>query len=294
MPSSLEASAIVCTLDRGPAIVETVESLLGQQEPSGGGGFEILLVDNASKPENARILTDLAASHRERVRYVREAEVGESAARNCAVREARGRIHAHIDDDAVAEPGWLRALCAPFADESVGGVGGFIGLRYDSRPPDWVDASLTPYLSAFDAGAAPKDLHYPDYPRGANMAFRASVFERAGKFSTTYGRKGSSLLSYSETEMYWRIERAGYRIVYAPDARIDHIVPARRLTHEWFRDRIYWQGRSIAKFDREHHGIVHMLLQLPRHYVKGFTRPQLHRALHTGYMSGALRALVGG
>ena len=291
--SSIFASAIICTLNRGPKIGATIESLLEQRQP-GGGEFEILIVDNGSTAENAGILKQHAGAHPDRIRYTLEPETGESSARNCATRTARGQIHAHIDDDAIADPDWLEKLCAPFADQRIGGVGGRIRLHYESPPPDWVDESLTPYLSAFDEGDLPRDLQYPDYPRGANMAFRVDALRAAGPFSTKYGRKGTSLLSYSETEMYYRVARAGYRIVYAPDAGIDHIVSPGRLTEEWFRRRIHWQGRSMAHFAGEHDGRWSLLKQFPQEIGKWLLRPRnLHHAKHGGWIAGAWREVLG-
>jgi GT2 family glycosyltransferase len=285
-PPHLEASVIVCTLDRGPKITATIESLLQQDAPD--GGFEILLVDNGSRAENVSILTDFAARFPERVRYVREEEIGESAARNCGTRHARGAVHVHIDDDAIADPGWLRAICRPFAeDPNVGGAGGRIRLRFEDERPGFVDEELEPYLSSFEAGDGPRDLEYPHFPRGANMAFRATVFETAGAFSTDYGRKGPSLLSYSETEMFFRIARAGWRIVYVPGAGIDHLVSGTRLNRDWFKRRIHWQGRSMGRFDREHFGLLHVLARAPRMLLKCFTRPALHRDLPRGWLIGA-------
>lgn len=292
-PEPVYASAIICTLNRGPKIDETIASLLQQAEPA-GGAFEILLVDNGSSEENAALLRQHAAAHPQRIRYLREEEIGESAARNCATRHARGVIHAHIDDDAVADPDWLAQLCAPFADPRVGGSGGRIRLRYEVEPPAWVDARLLPYLSAFDAGDESIDLHYPEYPRGANMAFRAAALAEVGPFSTRYGRKGRSLLSYSEIEMFYRVAQAGYRIVYAPAAGIDHIVAPGRLEEGWFRERIHWQGRSMARFQGEHEGRLSLLRRLPAELAKCLLRKRdLHHAKHGGWLAGAWRQLLG-
>ena len=292
MPTAPRASAILCTLNRGPKIRETVDSLLAQHDVA--GGFEILIVDNASSPANAAVLRDLAAAHPERIRYELEPVVGESSARNRAIHTARGRYLAFLDDDAVAPPEWLGALLAPFeAGTAVGGTGGPIRLRYEEPPPAWVDADFTPFLSAFDAGGEPIDLHYPDYPRGANMAFDREVFAKAGDFSLHYGRKADCLLSYSETEMYYRVERAGFRVVYAPDAWVDHIVAPGRCTPEWFHRRIHWQGRSMGRFEVEHDGRMAVLARAPRQFAKWLLRPAPHRARHAGWLLGAAAAFLG-
>ena len=52
-----------------------------------------------------------------------------SAARNAGIVAAAGDIVAFIDDDAVAEPSWLRHLTAPFDDPGIAATGGFVRGR---------------------------------------------------------------------------------------------------------------------------------------------------------------------
>jgi GT2 family glycosyltransferase len=288
MPDPVRVSAVVCTHERGPDIELTIDSLLAQGLPA--GEFEIVLVDNGSSPANAAILRRAAASNPTRVRYVREDVLGESSARNCALRETTSELIAFLDDDAVAAPGWLGAFVAAFdRDPGLGVVGGRVDLRYLAPPPPWLDASLVPYLSAFDQGDERRELTFMDYPRGASMAFRRAVFADAGLFSQRFGRKGKCLLSCSEIEMCYRIERAGWRIEYLPEARIDHIVPAERLQESWFARRIYWQGRSLALLELTHFGRLHVLRRTLGQLLALLRKSRLHRGLHVGYLAGVPR-----
>ena len=66
MSRPIRASAVVCTLDRGPEIALTIESLVRQDLPA--GDYEILIVDNGSNPENAEILRAQAGGHERPVR----------------------------------------------------------------------------------------------------------------------------------------------------------------------------------------------------------------------------------
>lgn len=49
-----------------------------------------------------------------------------SEARNLGIAASAGAVVAFIDDDAVAEPGWLKALALPFADPEVAAAGGYV------------------------------------------------------------------------------------------------------------------------------------------------------------------------
>ena len=75
----------LCTLDRGPAIETTVASLLDQDLPR--ERFELLLIDNDSRPENADLLRAIAGREAPTVRYVHEPVRGLSAARNRGIAE---------------------------------------------------------------------------------------------------------------------------------------------------------------------------------------------------------------
>ncbi len=54
------------------------------------------------------------------------------------------------------------------------------------------------------------------------------------------------LLSGEETDLNFRIQKAGYQIWYCPKAVVHHVIPAARLSKTFFRSRFYWDGRTWA------------------------------------------------
>jgi glucosyl-dolichyl phosphate glucuronosyltransferase len=67
----VKASVILPTKDRGPAIAETIESLIALDFPQ--DQWEILIVDNLSNPENQKQLQIFQASYPDRIRsYIRQ------------------------------------------------------------------------------------------------------------------------------------------------------------------------------------------------------------------------------
>ena len=117
-----------------------------------------------------------------------------------------------------------------------------------------VGRSVLPYLTVWDKGPEILPLTYNEYPRGANIAYRAEAFERFGPFSPHLGRKGRSLTSCEEIEHCLRIERGGGQIVYTPAARVRHWVDTSRITPEWMVNRFAAQGRSEAIIHYQHAG----------------------------------------
>jgi cellulose synthase/poly-beta-1,6-N-acetylglucosamine synthase-like glycosyltransferase len=179
---------------------------------------------------------------------VLESEAGLANARNVGIREARGRIVAYIDDDARAAPSWASQLIR--AHRVFGGVAGAVGGRVVPRwvipPPNWLAPDLLPYLSLLDLGSEMRELAPGEYLCGCNLSFDRAALIAIGGFSTVLGRHGAgaSLLSNEELDVCNRLRAMGKRVVYAPEATVEHIIPAERLTQRWFRRRVAWQTVS--------------------------------------------------
>ncbi len=289
--AKLSIAAIVCTLDRGPAIERTLAALCAQDLPA--DEFEILIIDNCSREENAQLLRGAVRTEPPILRYFREDKLGESSARNRALRECKAEILAFIDDDAIPDPNWLRAIRRAFAEQpALGAIGGRVLLDLEIERPVWLDDELLPYLSGFDLGEEQRSLVYPDFPRGANMAFRRQVFADGAKFDERLGLRGSCLLTMSETEMCDRVAGAGWDLAYLPEARVVHMISANRMQREWFADRVYWQGRSRCSFEALRYGRMHILRRIPGQVWGCLHKPGLQRRLHLGYLAECWHALL--
>lgn len=96
-------TAAICTRHRPLQLARALDSLLAQS----AAPAEIIVVDNApSDDATARLVTERFSG----VRYLREPVPGLDFARNRALGEAAGEIVAFLDDDAVADRDWCRAL----------------------------------------------------------------------------------------------------------------------------------------------------------------------------------------
>ncbi|GFH79808.1 hypothetical protein Sgou_44780 [Streptomyces gougerotii] len=129
-------SVIVCvhTEERWQDILDAVASLGAQSLPP----LEILLVVD-HHPVLLERLEHRFADGPPQVRVMPNAGPrGLSAGRNTGVGAARGEWVAFLDDDAVADPDWLRHLAAGYADPGVLAVGGRTEPRWESgRRPGW-------------------------------------------------------------------------------------------------------------------------------------------------------------
>src|SRR5262249_3976144 len=114
-----DISILICTRDRSDSLLPTVRSIL--EDAPMDGSAEVLVIDQGRGDAVEQALAPLLVSDT-RLRYLREASVGLSAARNAGLRVARGAVIAFTDDDCTVEPGWLGALQAAFAAHPEAGI----------------------------------------------------------------------------------------------------------------------------------------------------------------------------
>jgi GT2 family glycosyltransferase len=297
-----DVSVVVCTRNRSAALAKACEAMLAVDfDPD---RWEMLIVDNSSTDDTPDVARSVADANPGRVRVMVEEEIGLSAARNAGIDATTAEIVAFIDDDAFPEPGWLTAIVKGFRRPEVMCVGGPVAPLIEGELPGWFSGRFLPYLTVWDLGEDEIDLHYNEYPRGANIAYRRSGLERVGGFSTRLGRKGSSLLSCEEIELCLRLERAGYAVLYQPEARVRHFTPVGRLTPEWLEARFSAQGRSEAIINWMHAGFEGWRVGLKtarRHAAHarknrtlvGDVFADCHRHTVRGYYRGLVDVLTG-
>jgi glycosyltransferase involved in cell wall biosynthesis len=96
---AVDISIVIPTHNRTTLLIEAIDSALAQTKPA----REIIVVDDGSGPETAAIV----AKYERRLKYVRQANAGQQAARNKGVEVASGSWVATLDDDDVYQPEYL-------------------------------------------------------------------------------------------------------------------------------------------------------------------------------------------
>ena len=185
-----------------------------------------------------------------------EREPGISGARNTGFDHASGAVLALIDDDAVAEPDWLERLVAPYTDADVLGVGGCVLPDWCSGRPDWFPAEFNWVVGCSWTGL-PDTLAEVRNPIGASLSMRREVYAAVGGFHHEMGRvaapNGALVTGAAdETEFCIRASKLypGGRWLYAPDARVHHVVAQSHLTWTFFVGRCRMEGDSKAVLTR--------------------------------------------
>ena len=119
-------------------------------------------------------------------------------------------IVAFLDDDAVAEPDWLRHFDEGYDDPLVMAVGGRTCRLGVGPRPAWFPEEFD-WVVGCTYRAAPGRVRVRNV-LGGNASFRRSAFDAAGGFATGIGRDGDKRpLGCEETELCIRLSRPGRR-----------------------------------------------------------------------------------
>jgi glycosyltransferase involved in cell wall biosynthesis len=271
-----QISAVICTHNRDPYLGAAIDSLLHQKFD---GEYEVIVIDNASS-DRTREVVESRLSH-PRLRYIHEAVLGLSVARNTGAKHALSPILAYLDDDAVASPQWLRVLHEAYQqNEKLAIAGGKVTLLWSAgmTAPTWLSPGLAGNLGAYDLGDAPLLIDRPGLtPRGLNYSIRRTFLDQIGGFDVNLGRVGKNLLSNEELLMTERALELGWQVAYLPDAIAAHNVAPERVRRAWFLSRGWWQG--ISECYREELSGRSGWGQLPRggeRFLRGAYRSLIH------------------
>jgi O-antigen biosynthesis protein len=269
----VSVSIVVATFDRPHDLRQCLRSLIAQRGPH---AIEIIVVDNNP---SSRITPAVVADFPS-VKIVSEPRRGLSYARNAGIVETSGDVIVATDDDVTAPPGWVEALVRPFEDpevmvvtgnvvpaelsaesqrlfEAYGGLGrGEEGFRVDHA-----------WFWSF-RGAVPTWL----LGATANAAFRSSIFgdPEIGLMDEALGA-GTPTGCSEDTYVFYRVLRAGYAIVYEPDAFVAHHhrtdMPAlRRQIYSYAKGHVAYQLRTLFH-EGDLRALGRLLVQLPAVYV---------------------------
>ncbi|GJM28679.1 MAG: glycosyl transferase family 2 [Cyclobacteriaceae bacterium] len=239
-------SIIVCTYNRDKYLVKCLEHLSNQSAHN--DVFEIVVVNNNSTDDTDRVCSDFKKNHHEiQFHYVTEKQQGLSICRNRGLKVSAGLLVSYIDDDAFADSDYVKNLIRYFREHpEVDAIGGKVTPVYQGDPPDWMSRYLLPLVASLDKGEQSKPFGGVQFPIGANMAFRRSVFSEAEPFHTGLGRKGKFLGSGEEKDLFYRLKRRKCQIHYVSDVKVLHYIPESRLDPAYIKKMAQGIGQSEA------------------------------------------------
>ena len=244
----LSATVVVPTiLGRPDQLARTVASLDAMDYPE----FDIVVVDNRRGTPSTPA-PDF--TRHPRVRVVAEPVPGISSARNRGVSQSTGAFVAFTDDDAVVEPGWLRALGSRFANEpDVDAIGGLVlPSELDTEPQLWFEEFYGGFSQSFRRSSASigrtreADPLFPYAPgrfgAGCNMALRRDALERLGGFDVRLGT-GTPARGGEDLAIFIALLEDGGTAGFEPSAVVRH---SHRRTEEEFLHQVRAYGTGLS------------------------------------------------
>jgi GT2 family glycosyltransferase len=280
----VSVSVVVATRDRPDDLRRCLASLIRQRTRR---HVELIVVDN--NPGSG--LTPSVTREFAHVKLIAEPRRGLSYARNAGILEACGHIVITTDDDSIADQGWIERLIAPFRQDDVMVVTGNVFPAelevLAQRQFEWY-GGLSRGFEGAEFSWEPMRRHFlalPTWRIGstANAAFRASIFgdPRIGLLDEALGA-GMPTGCSEDTYLFYKVLKAGYRIVYEPGAYVWH---RHRTTDAAFRRQMFNYSKGHVAYhlttllrDRDPRGLFRLAAELPMahatriyHRLRGWT-----------------------
>jgi len=181
--------------------------------------IEIILVDNASTDGSVDFVKENFPS----VKIVQNSKnLGFAEATNIGIMKSKGELITLFNQDAIADKGWLANLVEEIkSSEEIAAVAGKVyywGDKYGKDAVFCTWSKIDPYTAMpyNFAGNDPKAA--VDYLTGCAMLVKKEIIEEIGPLDTGY------FLYFDETDWCARVIRAGYKLIYVPNAIVWHVV----------------------------------------------------------------------
>lgn len=222
---------------------ELIDSL-----PLGSPSMEVIVVDNASKEDEASIIENRYPN----IKVIRSNKnLGFAGGNNLGIKAARGKYLFFINNDTLLshQPSAIDSLISRLeSDEKIGMVCPKIRFAWDNNPIQF--AGYTP-LSRFtmrnhSIGFGETDKgqyntpHPTPYAHGAAMMVKREALEKVGLMPECY------FLYYEELDWSMMFTRAGYTIWYEPTCTIYH--KESRATGQNSPLKVYYLTRNRLLF----------------------------------------------
>ncbi|HEV3156512.1 MAG TPA: glycosyltransferase [Candidatus Baltobacteraceae bacterium] len=234
----LELSVVIPTRDRLNTLRHVIPALL--RNDLNAECYEILVADSQSTDGTKEFLADVAREH-PNVRHIPGPYTGRASARNAGIDAARGEVILFTDADIIASPTLLSThLGHHRVQQGIAVVG--MELQVGSLD-EYERLRDNPLLRRPLHPNSRKQLSWLYFLTG-NASARKRDLDQVGRFDEDFTGYG-----HEDLELGYRLEAAGIRILYDPNALDYHWHP---VPYDEQKDKMRLAGRSTVRFYRKH------------------------------------------
>jgi GT2 family glycosyltransferase len=231
----MQASIVIPVWNGEAVLPDCLESIY---KHSGSELLEVICVDNDSRDGSAALI----AGRYPRIRLLRQpVNLGFAGGVNAGIEAARGDVFVLLNQDCIAQPGWLTALVQALEENAGFGVAGCTILNADGtlnhtgacvRRPDAYGIHLTERTTHEPASV--------ECVTGAAMAIRRETWNAVGRFD-----EGYYPAYYEDSDYCYRARRKGFGVAYVPNACVAHLCSGR----EWLADPLrHTANQHLARY----------------------------------------------
>jgi succinoglycan biosynthesis protein ExoM len=204
--------------------------------------IEVVIVDNDSAGSAKPICASLESHFKWSLKYCIEETRGISYARNRAIASVNPNTNfiVFIDDDEVPEPSWLDELLFVQQTHNADVVTGPVLPHFvKSDVPDWVLKGKFFEPQHYPTG------HLMKVAFTNNVLIRFEVLQKLDKiFDARFALSGGE-----DVNLFMRLYRAGYKLVWADEAIVHEWIPENRTRLKWILERGFlgWSRHSFCE-----------------------------------------------
>jgi len=230
-------TVVIPAYNAASIIATGLRAILAQDYPR--DRMEVVVVDDGSTDNTPKILASI-----EGIRVIRQTNAGPARARNTGWKNGTGEIVLFTDSDCIPAPDWVRRLVEKFTAPDIGGVGGTYGIHNS-------DSLLA---RCIHEEIIERHLRMPEevnYLGSFNLAYRRAALEATGGFDETFQNA-----SGEDNDLSYRINKAGYRLLFTNEARVDHVHPQEfgkylrtQSRHGYWRMKLYQTHPDMLRGD---------------------------------------------
>lgn len=243
----------MCTRNRADQLARVLDTAAKMIIPD-SLEWEFVLIDNGSSDATAEVASNY--KNRLPINYFLESKPGLSNARNRAVIESKGTYICWTDDDVVIDQNWLAAYADAFQRYPNTAVfGGPIKPIFEGPLPSWFSENRKSLGDLFaERDISDKFCHLSLQgnliPYGANYAVR-SAEQRRHLYDPYLGVAPQQKRLGEEVSVIRNIITEGQEGIWVPTAKVEHIIPQRRLSLDYVKSYQESAGETWAYLNHE-------------------------------------------